>query len=116
MAIPGRLDDFVKGYDDVSKVFAQTQSQSQIGGRKRTGHSNRESFKIFDRQLPPRDDHRPIAITHARPAWTEDIFIGEIGVSMNTDGRQLELARHCTAIERFDIDKLMAEFKRTRVD
>ena len=66
--------------------------------------------------LPRRHDHRAVAVAHAGAAGAEEIVVGQIGVGVQADGRQLQLAGEGAAVERFDIDQLVAEFVIAGVD
>ena len=59
--------------------------------------------------MPPGDQHRAIAIAHAGPAGAKHVAIGEMGVGVQADGRQFQLAVKGPAVERFDIDQFVLE-------
>ena len=70
----------------------------------------------LQRLLRPRHEHGAIAIAHARPAGTEHVAIGQMGVGVQAQGRQFQLAAERPAIERFDIHQFVPELVRSGVD
>ena len=64
---------------------------------------------VVDRCRLPGDDHRAITVAHAGAAGAKNILVGQIGVGVQADGRQFQLAGKGAAVERFDVDQLVLE-------
>ena len=92
------------------EIPCQTQSQREIGRGQRAGHGNRPFRERRQRHARLRHDHRPVAIPHACAARAEGVNVGQIGVAVQADGRQLQFAGEGAAVERFDVHELMTEF------
>ena len=55
------------------------------------------------------DDHRAVAVAHAAAAWAEGVLVEQMGVGVDADGRDFQLAAQGPAIERLDVLQLVAE-------
>ena len=64
----------------------------------------------------PGHDHRAVVVPHARPAGAKDVLVGQVGIGVQAEGRQLQFAREGPAVERLDIDQLVLEAEAARVD
>ena len=58
----------------------------------RAGHGDAQSCQLVDRQRPAGDDHRAIAIAHAAAARQQGVLVEQMGVGVDADGRDLQLA------------------------
>ena len=110
------VQDPIEGHDHLAELHAQAQPQGQIGGREHAGHGDRRLAIGLQRLLRPRHEHGAIAIAHARPAGAQHVAVGQMGIGVQAQGRQFQLAAECPAIERFDIDQFVPEEVRPGVD
>ena len=92
--LPGRhgIENLVERHDDVVEIDAQAQPQGEIGGGAQARHGDRRAGQLVERHAPPGDDHRAVAVAHARPARAEDVAVAQVGVGVDADGRQFQLA------------------------
>ena len=58
--------------------------------------------------------HGTVIVSHAGPARTQGVLVGDERVAMQADGRQLELAAERPAIERLDVLQRVLETIPTR--
>ncbi len=109
LVLSGRhgVENAVEGDDHVIEIGAQTEPQGEIGRGAQPRHGNRGPGQLIERHGPPGHDHRTVAVAHARAARTEDVAIAQVGVGMNAQGRQLQLAFEGPAVERLDVDQLV---------
>src|SRR5205823_93667 len=112
----GRRNNLVEWHHDVSKVAAQAKTQRQVRRRERSWYRNGLLAQRGKGGRLAGNDHRPVALAHARSAGAERIAIGEIRVAVNANGRELQFAAEGAAVERFDVDQLVAEFEIVGVD
>ena len=98
------------------EIASQAQPQGQVGGGQRAGHGDRRRGQLGQRPRPAGDDHRAVAVAHARPARAEHVAVGQMGVGVQADGRQFQLAAEGPAVERLDIDQLVLEAVAAGVD
>ena len=112
----GDVENLVERHDDVLKVLAQAHAEGEKRGGQRAGHGDRLAAERIERDGLAGDDHRPVVVAHAGAAGAEDVLVGQVGVGVQADGGQLQLALEGPAVERFDIDQLVRELEIAGVD
>ena len=63
-----------------------------------------------------RDDHRAVAVAHARAVRQQHVAIGQMRVGVERDRRDLVLAVECGAVERLDVRQHVFELEPWRGD
>ena len=95
-------DDLIERHDLVLKL-AQAQTQGQEG----RGHLARHRDLVRRQRIrghPLAADHDgPIPVADARAAWVERVILVNIGIGMQGDGGQVQLAFTRTLVEGFDV-------------
>src|SRR5712692_6572091 len=92
-----------------SETVREQQAKGQISGRQRPRNGDRGSLQITDGKRILGHHHRAVLVPHAASAGQKRVLVEKMGVGMNTDGRDLQLAPQGSAIERFDVLELMPE-------
>ena len=99
-------EDLIERNDDEIELAARL-SQPKLEGQKRTGHragnGNGLPQNLLPRERGRRDEHGPVAISHARPARQQRIAVADVGVGMNADGRNIQLAAGRSLVEGLDV-------------
>ena len=57
----------------------------------------------------PGNNHRTVPVAHAGAARTEDVAVAQVGIGVNAQRRQLQLAFQGAAVERLNVDQLVRE-------
>ncbi len=104
---------------------AQVKLEREIRARHFTGNRDQLPAQPFSqfvrrsggrRRRVGRDQHRTVAIAHARAAGKERITIAHIGVGVNRDGRDIELGAHGALVQGLDIFQAMLKLVAAQVD
>ena len=103
------VEDLVERHDEMSKRLAQAQPQGQKGGGQRAGDGDRLAGQPFQRPGPAGHEHRPVTLADAGPAGAEHVEPAEMGVGVDADGGQFQLAGQGPAVERLDVLQLVRE-------
>src|SRR5207249_2948562 len=68
------------------------------------------------RGTPNSHNDRPVSIAHARATWQQRVFIRDIGVRVNGDRGNMQIAPLRPLIQRLNIFQLMVEPITTEID
>jgi hypothetical protein len=87
--------------------FLRRQLQPELQRQKSAGHGPRHGNSC-SRQVSPSErffghEHRPVAVAHARPARQQGILPADIGISMNADGCNIQLAPGGPLVQGLDV-------------
>ena len=99
-----------------AKAVAQQQPQRQEGGRQFAGDGDPPVDQPLGIAGRAGDDHRPVVVADAGTARAQGVLVGDIRVSVQADGGQLQLAREGPLVQRLDILQLVREAIRPGVD
>ena len=99
----------IERHFDALEIDAQAQPQRQVRARQLARHGDRRLAQLLDAHRLAGDDHRPVAVAHARAARAQDVLVVQKGVGVDAHGREFELGLERPAVERFDVDQLVRE-------
>jgi len=116
LRLPGMdgLENPVKRNDDIIN-FLRRQLQPELQRQKSAGHGSRHRNFCSSQLSPAKSffghDHRPVTISHARPARQQGILPADIRISMNADRRNIQLASGGPLVEGLDVLQNVLELK-----
>ena len=109
--------------------IVEIELQRQVRARHATGHRDHTTPQEFLKLLlfighwtfgvgrsAFSDNNRPIAITHARAAGQQGIFVGDVGVGMNRNRGNVQFTPQCALVQRLDVFQPMFESITAQVD
>ena len=105
-----------KGGVSAGRLPTEAEVEGQESGRQRAGDGDGFALQVVDRHRFAGDDHRAVAVPHAGSAGAEGIGLGEVGVTVQTDGGQLQFGRERPTVQGLDIDQFVREFVLASVD
>ena len=109
-------NDLVERHFDRREIRAQAEPQGEERAGQRARHGDRLRLERVDRLRLAGDDHRAVAVAHARAARAEHVLVVQEGVGVDADRGQLQLALERAAVERLDVDQLVRELVVAGVD
>ena len=62
---------------------------------------------VLARHRRPRDEPRAVPVAHRRAVREQGVLVGEVGVGVDRDGGDLELAAQRALVERLDVLQLV---------
>ena len=112
-AFPCHGKNLIKRIKNRSEIVAQRQFQCKIRRRQLAWNCDPFAAKVVQTARLTRDDHWSVVVTHAASAGAKSVFVGHIGIAVQTDGRQFQFATKRPVVERLNILKLMCKPVRT---
>jgi hypothetical protein len=87
--------------------FVRRQLQPELQRQKSAGHGPGHG-DFCPGQVRPAErffghEHRPVTVAHARPAWQQRVLAADISISMDADGRNIQLAPRGPLVQRLDV-------------
>ena len=116
LASDDRVEDPVERQDPVGELVAEGQPEGQERRGHRPGDRDRLLAEIGDGHRTPGDHQRAVSVTHARAGREEGVAIGQRGVGVDGQGRDLELAGLRPAVEALDVVEHLDDLEPSRVD
>ena len=108
------LEDLVEGHDDVIEVLrglAEPELECEEGAGHGAGDGDLLAEDFFLRETLLADEHRAVAIAHARAAGEQGILVANVGVGVDADGGDVEFAAGGALVQGLDILEDMFELK-----
>ena len=119
-----RVENLIERHDDVLE-FAEEKLEREISARHFARHRDQAAAQPVahlvrraadGRALVGRHQHRPVAVAHARAAGQQRVAIAHVGVGVDRDRRDVQLAAQGALVQRLDVLEPMLEAIAAQID